>query len=90
MSEQQLKVFLEKVQSDTSLQEKFKAAKSPEDVVGTVREYGREFNSDHLNELSEDELVGVAGDHRFLNGHWGPPEDGTQTTWLDRERGRKT
>ena len=90
MSEKQLKAFLEKVKADTSLLEQFKAGKSPEDVVGTVREYGREFNSDHLNELSEDELEGVAGGYRFLNGYWGPPEDGTQTTWPDRERGRKT
>ena len=33
MSEEQLKAFLEKVKTDTSLQEKLKAAKSSDDVV---------------------------------------------------------
>ena len=33
MSAEQLKAFLEKVQSDTSLQVKLKAAKSSDDVV---------------------------------------------------------
>ena len=61
MSEEQLKAFLEKVKGDTSLQEKLKAAKSPEDVVGIAKEHGHEFTSDKISQLSEEELQGVAG-----------------------------
>ena len=61
MSEEQLKAFLEKVKSDTSLQEKLKAAKTHEDVVGVAKEHGHEFTQDHMQELSEEELEGVAG-----------------------------
>ena len=61
MSEEQLKAFLEKVKSDSNLQEKLKAAKSPEDVAGIAKEYGHEFTADKLSQLSEDELEGVAG-----------------------------
>ena len=60
MSEEQLKAFLEKVKADTSLQEKLKAAKSPEDVVGIAKEQGYEFTADKIS-LSEEELEGVAG-----------------------------
>ena len=58
---EQLKAFLEKVKGDTSLQEKLKAAKSPEDVVGIAKEHGHEFTADKITELSEEELEGVAG-----------------------------
>ena len=58
---EQLKAFLEKVKGETSLQEKLKAAKSPEDVVGIAKEHGHEFTADKINELSEEELEGVAG-----------------------------
>ena len=61
MSLEQLKAFLEKIKGDKSLQDKLKAAKSSEDVVGIAKENGHEFNSDHLSELSEDELEGVSG-----------------------------
>ena len=61
MSLEQLKAFLEKVKGDTSLQEKLKAAKSPEDVVGIAKEHGHEFTADKITELSEEELEGVAG-----------------------------
>ena len=61
MSEEQLKAFLEKVKADTSTQEKLKAAKTSEDVVGIAKEHGHEFTQDHMQELSEDELEGVAG-----------------------------
>jgi predicted ribosomally synthesized peptide with nif11-like leader len=61
MSLEQLKAFLAKVKGDSSLQEKLKAAKSPEDVVGIAKEHGHEFSEDHLSELSEEELEGVAG-----------------------------
>ena len=61
MSEEQLKAFLEKVKADTSLQEKLKAAKSPEDVVGIAKELGHEFTADKFTQLSKEELEGVAG-----------------------------
>ena len=60
MSLEQLKAFLEKVKGDTSLQEKLKAAKSPEDVVSIAKEHGHEFTADKITELDE-ELEGVAG-----------------------------
>ena len=61
MSEEQLKTFLEKVNADTSLQEKLKAAKSSEDVVSIAKEYGHEFTADKITELSEEELEAIAG-----------------------------
>ena len=61
MSLEQLKAFLEKVKGDLSLQEKLKAAKSPEDVVGIAKENGYEFTANKITELSKVELEGVAG-----------------------------
>ena len=72
MSEEQLKAFLEKVKADTSLQEKLKAAKSPEDVVGIAKEHGHEFTADKITELSEEELEGMSGGTLYpgRNGCW--------------------
>ena len=61
MSLEQLKAFIEKIKGDKSLQDKLKAAKSSDEVVSIAKEHGHEFNSDHLSELSEEELEGVAG-----------------------------
>ena len=61
MSEEQLKAFLEKVKSDTTLQEKLKSAKTAVDVVGIAKEYGHEFTSDTINQLRDEELEGVSG-----------------------------
>ena len=61
MSLEQLKAFLSKVKGDSSLQDKLKAAKSPEDVLGIAKEYGHEFTSDKINQLSDDELEVIAG-----------------------------
>ncbi len=61
MSLEQLKVFLAKVIGDSNLQEKLKAAKSPEDVVAIAKEHGHKFGSEHLSQLSKEELDGVAG-----------------------------
>ena len=61
MSEEQLKAFIAKAKDDTSIQEKLKPAKTPEDVVGIAKEHGHEFTQDHMNQLSEEELEGVAG-----------------------------
>ena len=60
MSLEQLKAFLSKVKGDSNLQEKLKAAKSPEDVVSIAKEHGFEFTADKIAELSEEELEGVA------------------------------
>ena len=61
MSLEQLKAFLAKVKGDSSLQEKLKAATSPEDFVGIAKEHGHEFATEHMTQLSEDELEGLAG-----------------------------
>ena len=61
MSEEQLKAFIAKAKNDQSIQDKLKAAKSPEEVVGIAQEHGHEFTADKITELSEEELEGVAG-----------------------------
>ena len=61
MSEEQLKAFLSKVKCDSILQDKLKAAKSPEDVVGIAKEHGHEFSTSHLTQLSEKEIESLAG-----------------------------
>ena len=61
MSEDQLKAFLSQVKGDSSLQEKLKAAKSPEDVVAIAKECGHEFTTETLGLLSPGELESVAG-----------------------------
>ena len=61
MSKEQLKAFLAKAKDDQSIQDKLKAAKSPEDVVGIAKEHGHEFSADKLSQLSEEELEAVAG-----------------------------
>ena len=61
MSLEQLKAFLAKVKGDSNLQDKLKAAKSPEDVVAIAKEHDHEFTADKITELSEEELEGVAG-----------------------------
>ena len=61
MSEEQLNAFLAKAKDDQTIQEKLKAAKSPEDVVGIAKEHGHEFTTDKISQLSEEELEGVAG-----------------------------
>ena len=65
MSEEQLKAFLEKVQGDTSLQEKLKAAADANAVAAIAKEAGFSISADDLtkaqSEISEEELEGVAG-----------------------------
>ena len=65
MSEEQLKAFLEKVKTDTSLQEKLKAAADANAVAAIAKEAGFSISVDDINkaqsELSEEELEGVAG-----------------------------
>ena len=65
MSEEQLKAFLEKVQADTSLQEKLKAAGDADAVAAIAKEAGFSISADDLtnaqSELYDQELEGVAG-----------------------------
>ena len=67
MSEEQLKAFIAKAMDDTSIQEKLKAAKTPEDVVGVAKEHGHEFTADKLTKnLTDEELEGVAGGYETI------------------------
>ena len=68
MSEEQLKAFVEKVKADTSLQEKLKAAASPEAAIDIAKEAGFSINAADIQsmqsatvELSDEELEGAAG-----------------------------
>ena len=67
MSEEQLKAFLEKVQGDTSLQEKLKAADDIETVLAIANEAGFKISTDDLKksqpDLSEEEAERVVGGH---------------------------
>ena len=74
MSEEQLKAFIEKVKADTSLQEKLKAAASPEAAVEIAKDAGFAITAEDLEsmqsakvELSDEELDGAAGGIRVLN-----------------------
>ena len=68
MSEEQLKAFLEKVKSDTELQEKLKAAASPEAALEIVKEAGFSITAEDMQsstvELLDEELEGAAGGRR--------------------------
>ena len=63
MSEEQLKAFIEKVQADTSLQERLNAEGA--DPVSIAKEAGFSISAGDLtnaqSEISEEELEGVAG-----------------------------
>ena len=68
MSEEQLNAFLEKVKGDTSLQEKLKAAASPEAAIEIAKEAGFSITAEDIQsmqsataELSDEELEGAAG-----------------------------
>ena len=68
MSEEQLKAFLEKVKSDTELQEKLKAAASPEAALEIVKEAGFSITAEDIQsmqsqsgEVSDEELENAAG-----------------------------
>ena len=83
MSEEQLKAFLEKVKSDTELQEKLKAAASPEAAIEIAKAAGFAITVEDIQsmqsstvELSDAELEGAAGGRgptcgrrRCLNSH---------------------
>ncbi len=65
MSEEQLKAFVEKVQSDTSLQEKLKVAADSDVVLAIAKDAGFSISAEELAKAqsgaSEEELEGVAG-----------------------------
>ena len=71
MSEEQLKAFLEKVKGDTSLQEKLKAAASPEAAIEIAKAAGFAITAEDIQsmqsptaEVSDEELEGAAGGWR--------------------------
>ena len=70
MSEEQLKAFLEKVKSDTSLQEKLKAAADSDAVLAIAKEAGFSVSVDDLknaqSEVSDEELEGTLGGKQLL------------------------
>ena len=72
MSEEQLNAFLEKVKSDTELQEKLKAAGSPEAAIEIAKEAGFLITAEDMQsstiELSDEELEGAAGGGSGLYG----------------------
>ena len=75
MSEEQLKAFLEKVKADTSLEEKLKAAASPEAAIEIAKEAGFSITAEDIQsrlsatvELSDEELESAAGGTGCLGG----------------------
>ena len=61
MSEEQLKAFFAKVQADTNIQARLKEAKSPDDVVAIAKEHGHHFSSEHVTQLSDEDLKSISG-----------------------------
>ena len=68
MSKEQLNAFLEKVQGDTSLQEKLNAPTTPEAVIEIAKDAGFSITAEDIQsmqsatvELSDEELEGAAG-----------------------------
>ena len=73
MSEEQLKAFLEKVQSDTELQEKLKIASSSEAAIEIAKETGFVITTEDIQSMqsakvSDEELEGAAGGGSGLYG----------------------
>ena len=71
MSEEQFKAFLEKVKSDTSLQEKLKGAADADAALTIAKDAGFAITAEDIQsmqsatmELTDDELEGVAGGTR--------------------------
>ena len=89
MSEEQLKAFLEKVQVDTSLQEKLKAAVDADAVTAIAKEAGfsitvEDIQSMQSPELSDNELEAAAGGKLVYDTHkYCATTCLTTTCWLD-------
>ena len=86
MSVDQLKAFVEKVKSDTSLQDKVKAAASPEAAIEVAKAAGFSITLEDISsmqsgteeeDLSDEELEGMAGGFTQRPGS-GMPD------WMDR------
>ena len=78
MSEEQLKSFLEKVKTDTSLQEKLKGVADADAALAIAKEAGFAITAEDIQsmqsatDLSDDELEDVAGGMTVIPG--GPCE----------------
>ncbi len=77
MSEEQLKAFMEKVKADTSLHEKLKGAADVDAVIAIAKSAGFVVSADEIKtaqsatqELSDEELEGVAGGGRGRDREW--------------------
>lgn len=92
MSEEQLKAFIKKVQGDTSLQEKLRAAADSDAVLAIAKEAGFSIAADDLKkaqlEVSEQELEDVAGgaDDCMVWGWKSGTVDRCANTWLASKR----
>ena len=78
MSEEQLNAFLKKVKGDTSLQDKLKAAASPEAAIEIAKEAGFAITAEDIQsmqsatvELSDEELEAAAGGRSTREGGCG-------------------
>ena len=91
MSKEQLKAFLEKVKADTSLQEKLKAAASPEAAIEIAKEAGFAITAEDIQstpiqsesataELTDDELEAATGGGK-LSGSWAGRCCSTRDSW---------
>ena len=71
MSLEQLKAFLEKVKSNSSLQEKLKPAADSDAVLAIAKDAGFMISVEDFknaqSELFEEELKGIAGGKRLIN-----------------------
>ena len=72
MTKEQLNAFLEKAKADTSLQEKLKAAASPEAAIEIAKDAGFSITAVDIQsmqsatvELSDEELEGAAGGQKI-------------------------
>ena len=75
MSEEQLKAFLEKVQGDTSLQEKLNAVTTPEAAIEIAKDAGFAITAEDIQsvqsvDLSDEELEGATGGKGSWDGRW--------------------
>ena len=64
MSEEQLKVFLEKLKSDTNLQEKLKAMSDVDEILAFAKEAGYEITVEDIkkaSQASDQELENASG-----------------------------
>ena len=87
MSEEQLKAFLEKVKSDTKLQEKLGAASTPEEALALAKNAGFSITSEDIQSMESDvmsdlELENAAGGRRNPNqcGTCAPYQSNCQAT----------